>query len=75
MTLDQIRQSRQTFLTAADIAPVLACDAQVLRVQARENPRLLGFDVCVIGSRCRFVRESFLRFVDGKNGGDHGSSK
>ena len=64
MTMEQMRKSDAVFLCAADIAPILGCDPQSLRVQARDHPAALGFPVCVVGSRCRFPRVSFLKFVE-----------
>lgn len=63
MTLDEIRASDKLMLTPADIADVLGCDAQSVRVAAKQRPELLGFSVTVIGSRVRIPRLAFLRFM------------
>lgn len=63
MTLTEIKQSDELFLTAADIAPVLGCNPDKLRAQARGKPELLGFPVTVIGSRVKFPRRPFLAFL------------
>ena len=65
MTLAEIKQSPALYLTAADIAPVLGCDPDLLRAQARYKPELLGFPVCVIGSRVKIPRRAFLAFFWG----------
>ncbi len=62
MTLAEIKQSPALWLTAADIAPVLGCDPDLLRAQARYKPELLGFPVVVIGSRVKIPRRPFLAF-------------
>ena len=66
MTIDQIRESDKTMLTPADVAEVLCCDAQTVRVAARLKPELLGFPVCVIGHRVKVPTKPFIEFVEGK---------
>ena len=63
MTLEEIKQSDAVFLTPDDIARVIGCHTQFIRVAARESPNLLGFPVCVIGTRTRIPRKPFLRFL------------
>ncbi|MBQ5796025.1 MAG: helix-turn-helix domain-containing protein [Kiritimatiellae bacterium] len=62
MTIDEIRRVDAPWLTPADVAEVLKCDAQSLRDQARNDPGKLGFPVCVIGNKTIIPRTSFLRF-------------
>lgn len=63
MTLDEIRASDKPFLTPADVAGVLAADAQSIRLQAREFPEALGFPVICVGNRTKIPRKPFLRFL------------
>lgn len=63
MTIEQMMESRQLLLNAADIAEVLGVDAQDLRVQARDNPAALGFPVTRIGKRTLIPRIPFLRHL------------
>ena len=63
MTLDEIRASDKTFLTPADVAGILAADAQSIRLQARELPEALGFPVICVGNRTKIPRKPFLRFL------------
>ena len=63
MTLNEIKKSDATFLKPADIAPVLGCDPNWIRKAAHESPELIGFPVCVIGTRTRIPRKPFLQFV------------
>ena len=65
MTLDEIRKSDKLMLIPGDVAEVLGCDQHSISLQARENPRLLGFPVCVLGSRVKIPREAFLKWVSG----------
>ena len=62
MTLDEIRKSTKEVLTPADIADVLGCDAQDIRVQARMAPEKLGFPVIIIKSRIKVPRVPFLKY-------------
>ena len=63
MTLDEIRVSDKPFLTPADVAGVLAADAQSIRLQAREFPEALGFPVIVAGRRVKIPKRPFIRFM------------
>lgn len=62
MTLKEIKDSEQLFLNAADVAPVLGCDPNYIRIAARQNPEQLGFPVVVLGRRVRIPRKRFLEF-------------
>ena len=61
MTLDEIRASEKAMLIPADIADVLGADPQAIRTMAKKRPDLLGFPVCVVGSRTKIPRVGFLR--------------
>ena len=63
MTLEEIRASDKTFLTPADVAGILAADAQSIRLQAPEFPEALGFPVIYVGNRTKIPRKPFLRFL------------
>ena len=63
MTLEEIKASDAVFLTPAEISPVLGCHTQFIREMARAKPELLGFPVCVIGTRTRIPRKPFLAFI------------
>ena len=63
MTLDEIRNSTKEVLTPAEVAEVLGCDPQDIRVQARTSPEKLGFPVIIIKSRTKIPRIPFLRFM------------
>ena len=43
MTLDEIKACDKSVLTPAEVAEVLGCDAQDVRIQARTAPERLGF--------------------------------
>ena len=63
MTLEQIKASDKIWLTAADIAPVLQCDPNLIRWQAHNDPAKLGFPVSVLKTRVKISRKSFLQFM------------
>lgn len=63
MTLDELREYPKEYLTPAQVAPVLGCDPQDIRVQARTAPEKLGFPVIIIKSRTKIPRVPFLRYM------------
>ena len=66
MTLDEIRNSTKEVLTPSEVAEVLGCDPQDVRVAARQRPDLLGFNVAVIGTRVKVPRLAFIRWMEGE---------
>ena len=69
MTLDDIRKIEREFLTPAQVAEVLGCDPQGIRVWARQRPEGLGFPVCIVGSRTKIPRRAFVAWMEGKKVG------
>ena len=65
MTLAEIKQPGKAMLTPADIAPVLGCDPNSIRLAARTCPELLGFPVIVTGTRVKIPKRAFLRYMRG----------
>lgn len=63
MTIGDIERIDKIMLTAADVAPLLGFDANSIRLQAREDPSLLGFPVVVAGTRVQIPKEGFLNFM------------
>lgn len=63
MTIEEMKQSTKVFVSSADIAPILGCDPQCLRHQAKKDPYMLGFPIVQVGSRIRIPRVPFLRFI------------
>ena len=63
MTMNELIKSDKTFLLAADIAPILGCAAQSIRIQARNDPTKLGFPTIVIGTRILIPRKKFMEFL------------
>ena len=65
MTLDEIRSLDREYLVPVEVAPVLGCDPQDIRVQAKQHPERLGFNVAVIGSRVKIPRRAFVTWMEG----------
>ena len=67
MTLDEIRSLDREYLVPAEVALVLGCDPQDIRVQAKQHPERLGFNVAVIGTRVKIPRRAFVTWMEGGN--------
>lgn len=65
MTWEEIKASDKLILTAQDVAPVLNCDPQTLRLAARQQKELIGFNCSVIGQSLRIPRLAFIRWMEG----------
>lgn len=65
-TLREVEAYAEEFLTPKDVAKVLRCDAQTIRVQANRCPERLGFPVSIIGTRVKIPKQAFLRFMRGE---------
>ena len=63
MTVNDLCNSEKEMLTPKDVKAVLNIDEQTLRIAARTNPQLLGFEVMTIGSRVRIPRRPFLLWL------------
>lgn len=63
MTIQEIQNCERSFLRPADVAEVLECDPQCIRILARTDRDKLGFPVCVVGKRTKIPRIPFLRFM------------
>ena len=63
MTLEDIIRSDKPCITPQDAADVLQCSAQLIRIQARDNPEALGFPVIRVGNRTKIPRKAFVRFM------------
>ena len=50
-------------LPVEDAARLLGVNPQSIRDQAHIDPKMLGFPVCVIGTRVLIPKESFYRFI------------
>lgn len=64
-TLEEIEKLQKTMLTPEDVAGYLGCDRYSINVAVKTAPELLGFPVCVMGTRVRIPKEGFLRWARG----------
>lgn len=60
MTLEEIKNSNEIFLTPKDVAPILKCNAQSIR---SSSPEELGFKIVRIGTRTKIPRKPFLKWL------------
>ena len=60
MTIEDIIKMDKEILTPGDIAPLLRCDPNVIRWQAKENITQLGFSASKIGSRVKIPKQAFI---------------
>lgn len=63
MTIEEMQTSKSIYLSVSEVASVLHCDPQALRVQAHTNPQALGYPVIIIGRRVRIPRIPFLHYL------------
>lgn len=64
--VEAIKASSAPILSPDDVAKVLCCDAQSIRVQASKDPSMLGFPVCRMGQTTMIPRRPFLRWLLGE---------
>lgn len=65
MTIEDIKEMDSAIITPAVAASVIGCDPQLIRLQARERPELLGFPVVVVGTRTKIPRLPFIKYMEG----------
>lgn len=61
MTLEDIKAIDRPMLTPVEVASVIGCDPQAIRLAARDKPERLLFPVLRIGNRTKIPRIPFLR--------------
>lgn len=66
MTIEDIKRMDKAMLTPGDVAPLLGCDPNVIRRQATEDIRQLGFSAAKIGTRIKIPRLAFIEWYEGK---------
>ena len=65
--LEEIKRMDKPFITPKQAARVLGCNPQSIRLVAHgPNPKALGFDTTVIGTRTKIPRIRFIRYVEGR---------
>ena len=66
MTIEDIKSMNKEILTPNDIAPVLECDPNLIRFQAKQDIRQLGFPASKLGTRVKIPRQAFINWFEGK---------
>lgn len=66
MTIEDIKKMDKEILTPGDIAPVLGCDPNRIRWQAKQDIKQLGFPASKLGSRIKIPRQAFINWFEGK---------
>ena len=66
MTIEYIKKLDKEILTPKDIAPILECDAHVIRKQAKEDIKQLGFPATKLGCRVKIPRQAFIDWYEGR---------
>ena len=64
-TLQEIKDCPKEMLVPTDIAGLLGCEPYSINLQARKDPKALGFPVVVLGSRVKIPKHGFIRFMEG----------
>lgn len=64
--VSSIRAMIDTVITPDLAAKALGCDPASIRLQAKENPAMLGFPVCRTGSTTMIPRKPFLLWLTGE---------
>ena len=65
-TIEDIKRLNKDILTPGDIAPVLGCDPNLIRHQAKEDIKQLGFPASKLGSRIKIPRQAFINWYEGR---------
>ena len=65
MTISELKKSNKEMLTPKDIAPILGCDPNIIRHQAKEDIKQLGFPATKLGSRVKIPRKAFINWLEG----------
>lgn len=66
MTLQDIKAIDREYLLPREVASVLGCTDQGIRVWARQRPADLGFPVVVVGHRTKIPKAGFIAYMEGK---------
>jgi len=65
--LEQLAHIEKEFLTVTEVAEVLGCDPQTIRVQAHRDRFKLGFPIIILGCRIKIPRVAFIKFCMGES--------
>ena len=66
MTIEDIKQMSKDILTPNEVAKILGCDPNLIRYQAKQDIRQLGFPASKLGTRIKIPRQAFIAWFEGK---------
>ena len=67
MTLNDIKALERDWLNISEVADVLGCDEQGIRIAAHAEPDRLGFPVILLGRngrRVKIPKQPFIRYME-----------
>ena len=64
--IEEIRAMPDVVITPEVAAKALGCNPHSIRLQAQEDQKKLGFEVCVMGKQTRIPRLPFLKWLTGE---------
>lgn len=65
MGIAELENMTQETISCSAAAEVIGCNPQLLRIQARDCPKALGFPVIVIGKHVKIPRRAFIAYMRG----------
>ena len=66
MTIQDLKKLKKEVLTPCDVAPILGCDPNVIRYQAKQDIKQLGFPAAKVGTRIKIPRNAFINWFEGR---------
>jgi hypothetical protein len=65
MKLEELKQMEEECIRPEVAAKVIGCNPNKIRLEARDNPKNLGFPVTRMGRDTYIPRRAFIRFMEG----------
>lgn len=66
MTITEMQDMEEDFLTVKQVATCLRCDPQLIRDQAERDVKFLGFPIAKIGHSIKIPRLGFIAWATGQ---------
>ena len=63
-TIDEIERLKTEYLVPEQVAPILGTSAETIMNHAKSDPTMLGFGVCVLGTRVKIPRRAFVYWLN-----------
>ena len=61
-TIEEVEACEKDLLVPEDLATLLQCDPYNINLTVKQDPRLLGFPVCMITNRVKIPRIGFINW-------------